>query len=247
MNSVIVDTDPAPTLDDVWKLFRETNRQIQEFRQLMQEQKQESALEFKEIRQLMQEQKQAEDKRSQEADKRSQEADRRHQKAEREFEEIRQLFKQAEKRSKELEKSIGRLGNRLGEFVEGFVAPAAVRLFRDRKIEITGISRDIERNNPKLNLATQIDLLAVNGDTCVLIEVKSNLSIDDVNDHWERMAKFKPLFPEYVKYKVYGALAGMVIPQNVGRYAYRKGFFVIGQTANSVKILNDEEFKPVEW
>jgi hypothetical protein len=122
-----------------------------------------------------------------------------------------------------------------------------VRLFKKHNIDVLVVSRDVEINNPNLNLAMQIDLLAKNGDSCILIEVKSNLSIDDVNDHLERMAKFKPLFPEYAKYKVYGAVAGMVIPQNVSRYAYRKGFFVIGQTGESVKILNDENFKPVEW
>jgi len=231
--SSIVYTDPAPTLDDVWRLFRETNQQIQELKlenerrsQEADQRHKETELEFKEIRRLMQEYKQE---------------------AENEYKEIRQLFKKAEKRSQELEKSIGRLGNRLGEFVEGFVAPAAVRLFRGRNIEITGVSRNVERDNPKLGLAMQIDLLAVNGDACVVIEVKSNLSIDDVNDHLKRMAKFKQLFPEYAKHKVYGAVAGMVIPQNVGHYAYRKGFFVIGQTGEAVKILNDENFKPAEW
>jgi hypothetical protein len=212
MNGLITHTDPAPTLDDVWRLFRETSQQIQDVRQLLKEQ-------------------------AQEADRRSQEADR-------ETREIRQLMQE---QKQETDKAIGRLGNRLGEFVEGFVAPAAVRLFRERNIEITGVNRNMERDNLKLGLATQIDLLAINSDSCVVIEVKSNLSIDDVNEHLERMTKFKQLFPEYAQYKAYGAVAGMVIPKDVSRYAYRKGFFVIGQTGDAVKFLNDEKFKPAEW
>ena len=242
--TTIVHTDPAPTLDDVWRLFRETSQQIQDVRQLLKEQAQEA------------------NRRSQEADLRSKEADLRSQEADREIREIRQLMQEqkqeAERRSQEAEralqeqrkateKSLGRLGNRLGEFVEGFVAPAAVRLFQERNIEITGVNRDMERKNPKLGIAAQVDLLALNGDSCVVIEVKSRLSIDDINDHLERMTKFKLLFAEYQHYKVYGAVAGMVIPDDVSRYAYRKGFFVIGQTGEAVKILNDENFKPAEW
>jgi hypothetical protein len=105
----------------------------------------------------------------------------------------------------------------------------------------------MEANDPQLNLATEIDLLVINGDSCVLVEVKSNLSIDDVNEHFERMEKFKPLFPEYANKKAFGAVAGMVISENVAKYAYRKGFFVIGQAGDSVRILNDQKFQPITW
>jgi len=70
------------------------------------------------------------------------------------------------------------------------------------------------------------------------------VSIDDINEHLERIEKFKLLFPEYAQKKTYGAVAGMVISENAARYAYKKGFFVLGQTGESVSILNDDKFKP---
>lgn len=81
----------------------------------------------------------------------------------------------------------------------------------------------------------EIDLFAINGDSCVSIEVKSNLSIDDTNEHIERMNKFKALFSLYADKKVYSAVMGMVIPD----YMYKKSFFVIAQQEDSVIILND--------
>lgn len=42
--------------------------------------------------------------------------------------------------------------------------------------------------------------------------------VDDVNEHLERMKKFKPLFPEYVDKITYGAVAGMVLLDHVARY-----------------------------
>jgi len=197
------------TLDEVWALFKETDRIIKENAQAAEKRSQELNRMFKES--------------AQEAEKRSQRLE------------------------KELNKRIGELGDRLGDFAEGFVRPAVVKLFKERGIEVHKVLRKIEANNPQLNLATEIDLLVINGDSCVLVEVKSNVSIDDVNDHLERMDKFKPLFPEYADKKAFGAMAGMVISDNVAKYAYRKGFFVIAQRGDLAVILNDSKFQPATW
>jgi hypothetical protein len=188
--NTLTPNDPAPTLEDIWRLFRETDRKFQETDQRM---------------------------------------------------------KETDRQIKAMSKKIGELGNRLGEFVEAFVEPSIVRLFQERGVDITAVMRDVKAKNPKLNLAMEIDLFAINGDSCVLVEVKSNLSIDDVNEHLERMDKFKTLFPIYKDYKVLGAITGMVIPENVARYAYKKGFFVIAQKGDSAVILNDNKFQPTTW
>jgi len=211
------------TLEEVWALFKETDRKFQET-----------------------------DRKFQETDHKFQETDRKFQETERIIKETALANAQAaEKRTRELEKTlykkIGELGDRLGDFAEGFVRPAVVKLFRERGIEVHKVTRKIEANNPQLNLATEIDLLVINGESCVLVEVKSNVSIDDVNEHIERMAKFKPLFPEYADKKAFGAMAGMVISENVAKYAYRKGFFVIAQQGDLAVILNDSKFQPAVW
>jgi len=196
MNTTIPN-DPAPTLEDIWRLFRETDLKMQE--------------------------------------------------TDRQLKENARQQKETDRQIKAMSKKIGELGNRLGEFVEAFVEPSIVRLFQERGVDITAVMRDVKAKNPKLNLAMEIDLFAINGDSCVLVEVKSNLSIDDVNEHLERMDKFKTLFPIYKDYKVLGAITGMVIPENVARYAYKKGFFVIAQKGDSAVILNDNKFQPTTW
>ena len=45
---------------------------------------------------------------------------------------------------KDLSKKFGHFGNRLGEFVEEMVRPAAVRLLRERGIQVTAITRNYE-------------------------------------------------------------------------------------------------------
>ena len=258
MNSLIP-TDPAPTLEDVWRLFRETDRIIKEnaqaaeqrAKQLAKEAEQRSKDAEQRAKQFAKEVEQRAEQRAKDAEQRSIELDRIIKENDRIIKENAQQLKETERlfkqQSIQLNKKIGDLGNRLGEFVEGLIKPSVVRLFQSRGIDVHAVMRDIEMNNPQLNLAMQIDLLVVNNGSCVLVEVKSNLSIDDVNEHLERMEKFKTLFPVYKDYKVFGAVAGMVLAENVSRYAYKKGFFVIAQQGELAVILNDDKFQPVAW
>jgi len=167
----------------------------------------------------------------------------------RKFQDTERLMKQqsleTDKQIKGLKESIGNLGNRLGDFVEEMVRPAAVRLFRERGINVHVVSRNVtaEREGE----AIEIDLLVVNDGEMIVVECKSSLSIDDVNEHIERLGKVKRLFPHYRKMKVMGAVAAMVMQDNVGRYAYKKGLFVLCQSGDTMVIRNDDKFKAKEW
>ena len=142
-------------------------------------------------------------------------------------------------------KSIGRLTNRLGEFVEEAVRPAAVKLFRERGIDVHEVQQNIVVKRDGEGL--EIDLLVVNDKDTVAIECKSNLSIDDVNEHLERLEKIKRLIPRYKDNRILGAVAGMVIPANVASYAIRKGLYVIGQNGEHLELQNDASFKAKIW
>jgi hypothetical protein len=159
--------------------------------------------------------------------------------------ENRESERRLEKLFKETDVKIGKITGKWSQFVEGLVAPAAVKLFRERGIEVKRIFQRVkaERNGDRM----EIDILAVNTEFAVLIEAKSTLGTDDVNEHIERLAKFKSLFPEYASHKVLGAVAGIVIDKDSDRYAYKSGLFVIAQSGETVKILNDIKFKPKSW
>jgi hypothetical protein len=81
----------------------------------------------------------------------------------------------------------------------------------------------------------------------VLIEVKSKLSQGDVDEHLERLGKFKRLLPRYQDVRAMGAVAAMVVPPEVARYAYRQGLFVLAQSGDDMAILNDADFRPKTW
>ncbi|KAB0240249.1 DUF3782 domain-containing protein [Microcystis aeruginosa EAWAG127a] len=154
-------------------------------------------------------------------------------------------IKETDKQINRVSKQIGELGNRLGEFVEWQVRPAVVRLFQERGINVhefhPGIS--VKRDNEGL----EIDLLVVNDTDAILVEVKSKLTQRDVDEHLQRLAKFKRLMPRFRDVKALGAVAAMIVPNEVASYACRQGLFVLVQSGENVIILNDAEFTPRVW
>jgi hypothetical protein len=170
------------------------------------------------------------------------ETDRRFQESDRRFQETERLIKEQNKR---VDEQLGKLGNRLGEFVEWQVRPAAVRLFKERGIAVRELSADLSVQDGDEGI--EIDLLVVNGSQAIAIEVKSKLTKADVDEHLERLDKFKRLLPRYQSLKILGAVAAMVTPSEVASYAYRQGLFVIAQSGDDLVILNDQKFKPKAW
>jgi hypothetical protein len=162
--------------------------------------------------------------------------------AEHRFQETERLLKE---QSQRVDEQLGQLGNRLGEFVEWQVRPAAVKLFQARGVNVHELYPGASAQRPEGSI--EIDLLVVNETEAVVIEVKSKLSQADVDEHLERLAKFKQLMPRYRDVRALGAVAGMVVPEEVARYAYRKGLFVLAQSGDSVVILNDDQFRPRAW
>ncbi|MCK9461069.1 MAG: DUF3782 domain-containing protein [Proteobacteria bacterium] len=154
-------------------------------------------------------------------------------------------MRETDRKLAEVSHQLGGLGNRLGEFVEGVVRPGLVRLFRERGIDVRRTLRDVAGD--KNGLALQIDLLVVNDTDAVAVEVKSKLTDRDVDDHLERIGKFKILFPEFASKRLLGAIAAMVVPDGAVRYAERCGLFVIGQRGDDAAFLNSDGFEPRAW
>jgi hypothetical protein len=200
------------------------------------------------LREVLEAQKET-DRKFQDTDRKFQDTDRKFQDTDRKFQDTERLLKEqsqaADRRIKQVNDQLGKLGNRLGEFVEGLVKPAAVRLFRERGIEVHEVYADVSVS--RADGGIEIDLLVVNDDEAVLVEVKSKLKDSDVDDHLERLGKFKRLLPRYADVRAMGAVAAMVIPDSVARYAERNGLFVLAQSGDNVVILNQTPFEPKAW
>ena len=212
------------TADDIWAILRE-----------LAESRKETELMLRETDRILRESSQETDRRFQETDRilreASQETDRK--------------FQETDRKIKEVNLQLGKLGNRLGDFIEEAVRPSAVRLFRERGIDVHEVHQKIDAQRG--NEGVEVDLLVVNDTDVIAIECKSNLSVDDVKDHLERLSKIKRMLPTYADKRIMGAVAAMVIPDAVALYAYRHGLFVIGQNGEQLHIRNKEGFNPAIW
>lgn len=180
-----------------------------------------------------------------EYDRRSAEADRRAAEADRQTEELKRSLANLEKAVERTTKGVDSLTTRWGRFVEELVEPGVIQLFRSRGIDVkeTYSRARVKRQG----IAMEIDILAVDETEVVLVECKSRLSKDDVDEFLEKLTLFKQAFPHYQNYHAYGAVAGIEIDEGVDRYAYKQGLFVIKPSGETVTIINNENFQPSIW
>ncbi|MEO5348268.1 MAG: hypothetical protein H7836_01270 [Magnetococcus sp. YQC-3] len=247
----------ALTADDVWKMFQETNRLFQEAKRESEEFKRENQ-EFKRETQEFKRETQEFKRETQEFKREFQESlqasqaewRQQRQETERMLQEERlkteHAFRETDQIIKKMSKNIDRLGGRLGEFVEGLVAPACKTLFVQRGIPVHKVTRRVDADLPG-GRYMEIDLLVINTDAIALVEVKSKLAVEDVREHLSRLAEFKEFFPEYADKQVMGAVAAMVIEENVCRFAISSGLFVIEQAGDTLRMANDMAFQPKVW
>jgi hypothetical protein len=188
---------PAPTFEDVWRMFQETDRKFQE------------------------------------TDRKFQETDRK--------------FQETDRKIQEVTQNLGRLGNRLGDFVEELVKPGLVRVFQGRGLKVHRTMQNLVCRDDHDRYLAQVDLVAVDSDTVIAVECKSQFAAEDVTEHLERLALFKGCWPEYRTYTLLGGVAAMVLPEDVGRFAYRQGLYVLAQSGETLEIRNDARFTARTW
>ena len=208
----------AITIANIYKLFERTEAQFAEFQKEAERRNVEA------------------ERRNAEAEQRNAEADRRRAEADRTMEELKKLVRATTE-------AVNNLTTPLCLFTEEMLEPAVVQLFQERGIDVTQTMSRLKSKRP--GAAMEIDILAVNGSELVAVECKSRLSKDDVDDFLDRLQRFKLAFPQFRDFQVYGAVAGIEIDQGIDSYAYRRGLFVIKQSGETVKIINDAQFRPL--
>ena len=120
-----------------------------------------------------------------------------------------------------------------------------VQLFQDRGIALHEFSHGASawRGDERI----EIDLLMANTTDAILVGAQFQLTQDNVDEHLQRLGKFKRLMLHYSDVRATGVVAAMVVPDEVARYADRQGLFVLAQSGDSVVILNDAQFQPQSW
>ncbi|MEO5348279.1 MAG: hypothetical protein H7836_01325 [Magnetococcus sp. YQC-3] len=250
----------ALTVDDVWKLFQETNRLFQESQEKwelrhreMERARQEERAETErvmrgeraETERVMREERAKTEAVIRETDRQIKETAAQLRDTAAQLRETDVQMRETDLKVKQVSAQLGRLGGRWGEFVEGLIAPACIGMFQERGIQVDEIYPRVKK--VVAGQTMEIDLLVANTVDAVLVEVKSQLQVEDVRAHLERLARFKSFFPRYANCRVYGAVAGIVVESHADQFAMKQGLFVIEQSGETVRLANDRAFQPKVW
>jgi len=163
------------------------------------------------------------------------------------FRETDARFKETAARQRKTDDQLRRLeglfGNQWGKMLEALVEPSALNLFRSRGIDVHHIytRAKVKRNGEN----REFDILLEDTTDLVVVEVKSTLRVEDVNDFLDDLDQFPHYFPRYDGYAIYGAVAGLDIVEEADRYAYKRGLYVLRVSGEGlVTIGNDSSFTP---
>ena len=234
------------TIEDIYELFRASQAEAD---RKFAESKAEAERRSAEIDRLFAESKAEDERRKAEADRLFAESkaedERRKAEADRTMEELKRGIAKLEKTVERTSKAVDSLTTRWGRFVEELVEPAVIKLFQAKGIDVKEVYP--RARSKREHIPMEIDILAVDETELILVECKSRLSQEDVDEFLEKLPKFKLAFPHYKNFKAYGAVAGIEIDRRVDRYAYRKGLFVIKPSGDTVAIINKDDFKPEIW
>jgi hypothetical protein len=209
------------TLEDIWQLFRETDRLLKEQgretdRKLheLAEAHRETDLALKETERVLKEQ--------------GQETDR----------QLRETYGMV----RELKQQIGGLGNKFGSFTEGLALPSIEKILRERfKAEIITPRVRIRRNG----VSAEFDVVAwTNGtsNTAVVVEIKSHLREDGIEQLLKNLAQFAHFFPEHATKKLYGMVAAVDIPDALLQQALAQGLYVARIEDDNFELLTPTDF-----
>jgi len=162
------------------------------------------------------------------------------------FQQVWQMFQETDLKFKQTDKKIKELTalftSQWGKLVESLVEGDLIKLLTARGIKVESTIQRRKGHREGQNF--EFDLIAINGEELVIVEVKTTLRPQDVNDFHEKLWKAKFFMPEYKNMKVYGAVAFITSEGASDRMAEKLGFFVIKATGSSSAIVNNFDFKP---
>jgi len=162
------------------------------------------------------------------------------------FEQVWLMFQETDLKFRETDKKLNRLEalftSQWGKLVESLVRGDLLKLLNEQGIRVESINQ--RRSGCKDGRNYEFDLIAINDTDLVIVEVKTTLRPDDVNEFIEKLGNAKIFMPEYRDRTIYGAVAWISADGGSERMAEKQGLFVIRATGSSASIINSPGFKP---
>jgi hypothetical protein len=153
-----------------------------------------------------------------------------------------------EKDKAEFNERLGKYINLFGDFTEYMMAPKLREKFMEYGLDFPKANRNssIKDNKTKKTLL-ETDVMLENGDKAMLVEIKTQLTVERINKHVERLEKMRNYANLHGDKRTFlGAVAGVVVADEVREYALNQGFYLVEPEGEDLTITPPNG-KPKEW
>jgi len=152
-------------------------------------------------------------------------------------EQLKESRAEFDRQMKEVTKRFGDMDNRFGEVVEYMISPSLLDKFIDLGLEFQTATTNFKVRDHKNKIYFEIDVFLQNSGTAMLVEIKTNLSISYINEHINRLEKMRTFADLHNdKRNFLGAIAGVIVPSEVKKYALENGFYMIEPSGENFNI-----------
>ena len=161
--------------------------------------------------------------------------------------ELKNLVAENAKAIKRLSADIGAIGNSWGRFTEDLFTPSLDRiLYKDFGLDTVGHRVGHGNNGDRM----EIDVLGYSNsekNTAVVVEIKSKLRDDDINEFIEVLKKFPKVFKEHKDKKIIGMMAAVSISPEQKAKLEKLGIYVVRIHDEVFRVVSGKKFEPKDF
>jgi len=145
---------------------------------------------------------------------------------------------------REVGRQLGGLGDKFGSFTEGLALPSMTKILSERfGMTFIGPRARKSRNGRTI----EIDVLGYSNtsvNAVYVVEVKSHLREEGIEQILTTLSAFPEFYPEHRDKRLYGILAAVYVPEQLGRAVLAKGLYLARISGDSFELTVPEGFKP---
>jgi hypothetical protein len=160
---------------------------------------------------------------------------------------IKENARRQREEAEEFNKRIGALTNLFGDVTEAMIAPKICEKFEEFGFNFPRANPNVRFNDRINGISFEVDIMLENGNKAMLIEAKTKLTRERIKYHISRMEKMHKYADLHGDKRAFlGAVAGIVVTDDVKKYALNQGFYFI-EYAGENFYITPPNGKPKEW
>ena len=153
---------------------------------------------------------------------------------------LKETDKHLKEKFSELKEYVGGIARNNGDVAESYFYETIADTMKIGELDFDIIEKNVKRMNRRQNIRGEYDIILINSESIAIVEIKYKLHPGDIEKIVnKKIPVFKKLFPEKKDFKLYIAVAGLSVPDDSKKLAFKHGFFVLTQGGGKLNFEHD--------